>query len=121
VIMHVPCVELFLAQAAQPAGERTNPLQALLGFAPVILILIAFFWFTHRSQKRRDQERQQMLDSVRPKDRVVTMGGVHGRVVSVKDDTFVLRVDDEKDVKITINRTGISRKADDQAGEGQMP
>ena len=119
--MHVPCVELFLAQAAQPAGDGANLFDAFKGFLPIILILIAFFWFTHRSQKRRDQDRQQMLDSIRPKDRVVTLGGIHGRVVSVKDDAFVLRVDDEKDVKITVSRTGVSRKADDQPAEGQAP
>ena len=119
--MHVTCVELFLAQVVPPAGESRSLSELLMSFAPIILILIAFFWFTHRSQKRRDQERQQMLDGIKPKDRVITLGGIHARVVSIKDDTFVLRVDDEKDVKITVTRTGISRKADDQAGEGQAP
>ena len=85
------------------------------GMLPIILILVAFFWLMHRSQKKKDQARQQMLDSIQPKDRVVTVGGIHGRVLEVKEDAFVLRVDD--DVKVTVSRGAISRKAADEPTE----
>ena len=60
-----------------------------------------------------------MLDTIQARDRVVTMGGIHGRVVSIKQDTFVLRVDEEKDVKITVSRSGVSRKAGEEADDAQ--
>jgi preprotein translocase subunit YajC len=62
-----------------------------------------------RSQRKRDRERQEMLDSIKPKDDVVTIGGIEGRVVRVDENSVVLRIDPEKDVKITLARTGISR------------
>ena len=41
---------------------------------------------------------------------MVTIGGIHGRVIRVEDDKVTLRIDPEKDVKITVARSGISRK-----------
>jgi len=83
---------------------------ALFQMMPIILIIVAFFWLMNRSQRKRDRERQEMLDSIRPKDDVMTVGGIRGRVVRVDGDMIVLRIDPEKDVKITMARTGISRK-----------
>jgi preprotein translocase subunit YajC len=100
--------------AGQPAA---NPLQALWSFLPFIIILVGFFWFTTRSQKKRDQKRREMLDNIKPKDDVITIGGIQGRVVQVMEDQLVLRVDPEKDVKITIARTGISRKVGEDLPE----
>lgn len=59
---------------------------------PIILILamVAMWWFTSRSQKKRDKEAQDMRDSLQIGDEVTTIGGVIGKVVAVKDETFVL-------------------------------
>ena len=85
------------------------------GMLPIILIFVAFFWLMHRSQKKKDRQRHEMLDSIQPKDKVVTIGGVHGRVVEVKEDVLVLRVDD--DVKLTVSKGAVSRKASDEVTE----
>jgi len=100
------------AAGGRPEG---SPLQALWSFLPFIIILVAFFWFTSRSQRKREETRRQMLDSIQPRDDVITIGGIRGRVVQIMDDELVLRVDPEKDVKITIARSGISRKVGDDA------
>jgi len=99
---------LVLAQETAAPGAGLDSFLRMFG--PVILILVVFMWLTHRSQKKKDQQRQQMLDSIKPKDRVVTIGGIHGRVVSVKDNAFVLRVDEDKDVRITVSKGGVSRR-----------
>lgn len=83
----------------------------------LILLMLGFFWFTSRSQKKRDRKRREMLDGIKPKDDVITVGGIRGRVVQVTDEEFVLRVDSEKDVKITIVKTGISRKVGEEPAE----
>lgn len=110
------------AGGAAPAGAgrapSPSPMAGIWGLAPFILILIAFFWFTSRSQKKREQRRQGMLESIKVKDDVMTIGGIQGRVVQVKDDAFVLRIDPEKDIKITIAKSGVSRKLGEEE-EGQ--
>ncbi|MFW6189970.1 MAG: preprotein translocase subunit YajC [Planctomycetota bacterium] len=97
-------------QAAQNGGEQQTFTDALIGIAPIILIIVVFFWLMNRSQKKRERERQEMLDSIRPKDDVVTVGGIKGRVVRIEDDELVLRIDPEKDIKVTMARTGIARR-----------
>lgn len=96
--------------APQQQAQRRDPLQAIWGLLPFILIIVVFFWLMSRSQKKRDRKRTQMLEDIRPRDDVVTIGGIRGRVVKIKGDEVVLRIDPEKDIKITIAKSGINRK-----------
>lgn len=107
--------EMFVVLAQAGGGKQPGPMDALMSFAPIILIVIAFFWLMSRSQRKKERRREEMLASIRIKDKVVTIGGIHGRVVTVKEDEFVLCVDDQKDVKITVSRSAVSRKADQPA------
>ena len=106
---------LVLAGATESAPA--DRLGGLMQFAPIILIVVAFFWLMHRSQKKKDRQRQQLLDSVQTRDRVVTIGGIHGRVLNVKDDVIILRIDENKDVKIAVSKSAISRKEGEEASE----
>jgi preprotein translocase subunit YajC len=105
-------------QAAGEGGEQPGITDALLQFAPIILIVIALFWFMNRSQRKREQERQEMLDRVQPKDDVMTVGGIRGRVVRVEDDEVVVRIDPEKDVKVRMAKTGIASRLEEQEQQG---
>ncbi len=94
----------FLLEAASEGGTTTTPdtnatANPLAGLAmPVIMIvmLVAMWWFTSRSQKKRDQEAQSMRDSLQVGDEVTTIGGIIGKVVSIKEETFVLETTKEK-------------------------
>ena len=56
----------------------------------MIVLIIGMFWFSSRSQKKREKEAADMRDSLAVGDEVTTIGGIIGKVVSVKGDTFVL-------------------------------
>ncbi len=109
--------------AAEVAEAEPAPEAGLLGalgpLIPVLIIFILFIWFTSRSQKKRQQERQEMLDNLEPKDDVVTIGGIKGRIVSINEatDEVVLRIDSEKDIKIKMSRSGIGSR---QGEEGEQ-
>lgn len=77
-------------------------------FIPMIIILVIFFWMTQRSQKKKRQEREDLIDNIQEKDDVITIGGWHGRVMNVGEDTFELRVDDKNDIRMTINKSAVS-------------
>ena len=62
----------------------------------MIALLIGMFWWTSRSQKKKDKEAQDMRDSLQVGDEVTTIGGIIGKVVSVKDETFVLETTKER-------------------------
>ncbi len=105
----------------QPAGAAQGKpgglTPVILNLLPIVVILVLFFWFMSRSQRKRDRKRKEILDSIRPKDDVVTIGGIKGRVVRIDDEEVILRIDPEKDVKITISRTGIGRKLGEEEAE----
>ena len=62
----------------------------------MIVMLVAMWWFTSSSQKKRDKEAQDMRDSLQVGDEVTTIGGIIGKVVSIKEETFVLETTKEK-------------------------
>jgi len=113
-MMHTASVVLAEAQGGQAPGW-----QGLISFAPIILILVVFFYMMHRSEKKRQRERQQMLSSIQPRDKVITSGGIYGRVLSVKEDTMTLCVDENKDVRITVSKSAILQKVTDKGPEGE--
>jgi len=96
---------LVLAQK-QPQGARSPMLEFMFPMLVVFMILY-FVWL--RPQKKKEQERTDMLAGLKKNDKVVTAGGVHGVVVVAKEKVVVVRVDDEKNVKMTLNRSAISR------------
>ena len=61
-----------------------------------------------RPQKQKEKKRLEMITNVRKQDRIVTAGGVHGVVVTVKENDVIIRVDDAKDVKIKVDKSAIT-------------
>ena len=62
----------------------------------MIGLLIVFFLFMSRGQKKRDKADQEMRDSLQVGDEVTTIGGIIGKVVSIKAETFVLETTKDK-------------------------
>ncbi|MFO8008648.1 MAG: preprotein translocase subunit YajC [Candidatus Brocadiia bacterium] len=114
VVLAAEVGEQAAGQAAGAADEQPSLLQAVTPLIPIVLIFGLFIWFTTRSQKKRQREREQMLESLSPKDDVYTIGGIKGRIVSIEDDEVTLRIDTEKDIKITVTRGGIGRKVGEE-------
>jgi preprotein translocase subunit YajC len=73
---------------------------------PIIFIFIIFYFLLIRPQKKVQADHKKMLAQLKKNDDVTTSGGIYGTVVNVKDDTVVLRVDDN--VKIEVLKTAIS-------------
>jgi preprotein translocase subunit YajC len=96
-------------------------MEQFISFAPFILIIAIFYFLIIRPQNRKQKETQRMLSALKKGDRVVTIGGVHGTIASVKDASVVLRVDDN--VKIEFSRsavasvTSVSREEKSEAPE----
>ena len=78
----------------------------MMSFLPLVAIVAIFYFLILRPQKKRQQETQKMLSALRKGDRVVTIGGVHGIIQSVKESTVIVKVDEN--VKLEFNRSAIS-------------
>lgn len=83
---------MFLDQAATTgdAGTASTGGNLLFTILPLALVIIVFYFFLIRPQKKQEKEAAQMRDSLQVGDEVTTIGGIIGRVVSIKDETFTL-------------------------------
>lgn len=78
--------------AASGAGEQpaNGGLVLLMQIAPFILIFVVMYFMMIRPQKKREKEEQKMRNNLRVGDELVTIGGICGRVVNLKDDTVTI-------------------------------
>ncbi len=79
--------------AAQQQGGLAS---MLVSFAPLILIFVVMYFLMIRPQKKRQKEEQQMRNNLRIGDELTTIGGIKGRVLSVKEDSFVLETGNDR-------------------------
>lgn len=79
------------------------------GLSSLILfggIAIVFYFFMIRPQQKKQKDQKKFIDEISRGDSVVTIGGIHGKVLSTDDNTVVLEVD--KGVKMTFSKSAIS-------------
>ena len=87
-------------------AKQGNP---MMQFLPLMVIMFAVMYFLIiRPQKQKEKKRLEMITNVRKQDRIVTAGGVHGVVVTVKENDVIIRVDAAKDVKIKVDKSAIT-------------
>jgi len=81
------------------------------GYGFLIILMIAMFAIMIIPQRKRDKKIKEMLNSLKPGDRVRTIGGVYGTISSIKDDVVVLAVGPDK-VKLVFARGAIAQVED---------
>ncbi|NLU37018.1 MAG: preprotein translocase subunit YajC [Clostridiales bacterium] len=93
--------------AAQTAAEGQGGILGTLGsFLPIILMFVVFYFVLIRPQRKKEKETQEMLASLKAGDNVTTIGGICGKIVSVKDDILTVEVGADK-VKLVFERWAI--------------
>ena len=70
------------------------------------LLFAVFYFLVFRPEKKRKAKLQDMINSLKPGDKIVTIGGIHGTVSGVTDTTVVMRIADQ--VKIEVNRQAVA-------------
>lgn len=65
------------------------------------LIIVIIYFLIIRPQKKRDKEAKDMVASIAKGDKIVTIGGIHGTVVAVREQTVVIKVDDNSRIEFT--------------------
>ncbi|MEG0018590.1 MAG: preprotein translocase subunit YajC [Hydrogenoanaerobacterium sp.] len=89
---------------ANAAGQGSM----LISLLPMVLIFVVFYFILIRPQKKRDKETAAMRSNIEVGDEVITIGGVVGIVVSLKDDTLVIETGSDKS-KIRFLRSAIQQ------------
>ncbi len=97
-----------LFAAAGNAGGGAGGGNFLVSMLPLILIVVIMYFLILRPQAKKQKDRQRMLDAIKKGDEVVTVGGVHGKVMGFKNDEKVLVIKVDDNVKLDVDRTAIS-------------
>lgn len=79
-------------------------------------IIIVFYFFMIRPQQQKAKEQQSFVDALKKDDKVITIGGLHGRIVSVGEKTVTIEVDSSKGIRMVFEKTSISKDATNRLG-----
>ena len=78
----------------------------LVTFFPLIGMVVLLYYFMIRPQKKKEKQAADMRNSIEVGDGITTIGGIVGRVASIKEDTFVLETGSDR-VKMRFKRWAI--------------
>jgi len=97
----------ILLQEAQPGG--------LLGsssmFIPILLMFVVLYFFMLRPQQKKQKEIQKMRESMKVGDRVITSGGIHGKIKEVEETAFIIEI--AEGVRIKVDKASVFAAAND--------
>lgn len=79
---------------------------------PIILMFVVVYFFLFRGQRKEEKKRKGMIAELKKGDRVMTIGGMLARVVSVDGDEVVLKIDESANVKATYRKSAIQEVID---------
>ena len=104
-------VENNSEQQSNQENQNNTPASPLMQFLQLglpIIILVAFFYFgMYRPQKKQEKEKKAMMDSLQVGSEIMTIGGIMGRIVSVKEDSVIIESGADKN-KLQISKNAIS-------------
>lgn len=102
----------YAAEETQNQAAAQGGVAAIVSsFAPLVILIVLFYFMLIRPQRKRDKETRAMLDALKVGDKVVTIGGICGKVCKIKDnyvfiETGNIGTQDEKSV-LKIERSSV--------------
>lgn len=93
---------ILLQAGAQAAASSTSGWGA---FLPLILIFVVFYFFMIRPQNKKQKEIQNARASLKQGDKVVTSGGIYGKIREIKDDSFIIEI--SENVKVQVEKNSV--------------
>ena len=96
------------AAAAGAANPEVSPVAALLStFVPMVLIVVVFWLFLIRPQRKKDKKIKEMLAALKVGDRVCTIGGIYGTITNIRDENTITLAVGPQDVPVVFARWAI--------------
>ncbi len=95
----------FILLQAQGSGAMSQ-------LVMILLIIVVFYFFMIRPQMKKAKQEKLFKESLVKGDKVVTIGGVHGKIIEVNETTFMIEVD--TNVKLRVEKTAVSAEATKQ-------
>lgn len=91
-------VHFVILQSQQGSG--------IMSLLPLLLVVVVIWLFMIRPQTKKANEEKKFRAGLQPGDRIVTIGGIHGKITSVQETTFIIEA--EGGVKLKIEKNAVS-------------
>ncbi len=91
-----------------PAPEGQNP---IVSFLPLLLIIVVFYFFMIRPQMKRQKDLKTYRESLRQGDKIVTTGGIYGKIAEIKENIVTIEVEDK--VRMKVDKSAILKDSTD--------
>ena len=81
----------------------------LTSLLPLVLIVIVFYFFMIRPQMKKAKDQKKFREALKKGDKIITIGGIHAKIVDIQDTTFTIEV--ENGAKMKIEKNAVSMDA----------
>jgi len=102
----------LLLMAGSPGSQGGGGLGA---FLPLILIIVVFYFFMIRPQMKKTKELKKFRENIKKGDKIITIGGIHGKIIEVLDTTFIIEVEGLSKLKIEKSAVAMNGETIDNA------
>jgi preprotein translocase subunit YajC len=104
----------MLLMASPQGGQQSNPM-VNMGF--IVLMVIVFYFFMIRPQMKKAKEQKKFREGLKKGDKIVTIGGLHGKIAEIHDTTIIIET--ETGIKLKFEKSAVS--LDQSVSLGQQP
>jgi preprotein translocase subunit YajC len=105
-------------QGGAPGGGAAGGFASLV---PLILMFVIFYFLLIRPQQKKAKQHREMINNLKKGDRIMTNGGLQGRIIAMDDATISLEVDEKEKVRVKIGRGFVGTLLQGQGGGNTAP
>ncbi len=95
----------------QGGGAGGNGAAGFTGFIPLILMFVIFYFLLIRPQQKKTKEHREMIANLKKGDRIITSGGIYGRITGLDESTRTVEIADKVRVKVARGKVGAKIQA----------
>ncbi len=88
-------LSILLQTSASPKGGFD-----IMSFLPLLLIIVVFYFFMIRPQLKKSKDQKKYREELKKGDKIITIGGIHGKIAEMNDKTFIIEVEGGNRLKI---------------------
>lgn len=103
-------ISIFLMMS--PSGEEGG--SGFMQFLPLLLIVVVFYLFFIRPQMKKSKDQKKFRESLSKGEKVITLGGIHGKILEVSDTTVILDVGNQ--IRLTFEKSAIALDSSSRLG-----
>ncbi|OQX95792.1 preprotein translocase subunit YajC [candidate division KSB1 bacterium 4572_119] len=100
---------MLIAMGAQPGGGTGSGGSTLGMWLPIVMIFAIMYFLIFRPQAKKQKQQKMMIDSLKKGDKIVTIGGIFGQIVAIKEKEGTLLVKISDNTKVELARSSIAK------------